>query len=173
METSGGAAQPLSNVSLAQSLPYPTQRAGRGPGRGVHRPGARCRRRVAWPTFGAFATGQVIRMGGARPLPPLDSHYAIALYAALIEAGILPEDELETYGSDETCRCRRWLPTRPAWRSAAARWVTGCLCPSASALRSSGRSPSRSSTACSPTASSTRDRCGKRRCPPATGSSTT
>src|SRR5919112_6687618 len=27
-------------------------------------------------------------------------HYAIALYAALIEAGIIPEDELETYGSD-------------------------------------------------------------------------
>ena len=27
-------------------------------------------------------------------------HYAIALYAVLIEAGILPEDELETYGSD-------------------------------------------------------------------------
>ena len=26
-------------------------------------------------------------------------HYAIALYAALIEAGIVPEDELETYGS--------------------------------------------------------------------------
>lgn len=29
-------------------------------------------------------------------------HYAIALYAALIEAGIIPEDELETYGSDES-----------------------------------------------------------------------
>ncbi len=29
-------------------------------------------------------------------------HYAIALYAALIEAGILPDDELETYGSDES-----------------------------------------------------------------------
>jgi len=29
-------------------------------------------------------------------------HYAIALYAALIEAGILPEDELESYGSDES-----------------------------------------------------------------------
>jgi transketolase len=29
-----------------------------------------------------------------------NGHYAIALYAALIEAGILPEDELETYGSD-------------------------------------------------------------------------
>jgi transketolase len=27
-------------------------------------------------------------------------HYAIALYAALIEAGILPAEELETYGSD-------------------------------------------------------------------------
>ncbi len=27
-------------------------------------------------------------------------HYAIALYAAMIEAGILPEDELETYGAD-------------------------------------------------------------------------
>ena len=27
-------------------------------------------------------------------------HYAIALYAALIEAGIMPEDEIETYGGD-------------------------------------------------------------------------
>ncbi|MFK4381191.1 transketolase [Bradyrhizobium sp. USDA 223] len=31
-----------------------------------------------------------------------NGHYAIALYAALIEAGIVPEDELETYGSDES-----------------------------------------------------------------------
>lgn len=29
-------------------------------------------------------------------------HYAIALYAALIEAGIIPEDELFTYGSDDS-----------------------------------------------------------------------
>lgn len=29
-------------------------------------------------------------------------HYAIALYAALIEAGIVPERELETYGSDDS-----------------------------------------------------------------------
>ena len=29
-------------------------------------------------------------------------HYAIALYAALIEAGIIPEDELETYGTDDS-----------------------------------------------------------------------
>ena len=29
-------------------------------------------------------------------------HYAIALYAALIESGILPQDELETYGGDNS-----------------------------------------------------------------------
>jgi transketolase len=29
-------------------------------------------------------------------------HYAIAFYAALIEAGIVPESELETYGGDES-----------------------------------------------------------------------
>ena len=29
-------------------------------------------------------------------------HYAIALYAALIEARIVPEDEIETYGSDDS-----------------------------------------------------------------------
>jgi transketolase len=29
-------------------------------------------------------------------------HYAIALYAALIEAGVIPEDELESYGSDDS-----------------------------------------------------------------------
>lgn len=29
-------------------------------------------------------------------------HYAIALYAVLIEAGILPEQELETYGTDDS-----------------------------------------------------------------------
>lgn len=31
-----------------------------------------------------------------------NGHYAIALYAALIEAGILPEAELETYGTDDS-----------------------------------------------------------------------
>ena len=29
-------------------------------------------------------------------------HYAIALYAALLEAGVLPEEELEAYGSDDS-----------------------------------------------------------------------
>jgi transketolase len=31
-----------------------------------------------------------------------NGHYAIALYAALFEAGILPQAELETYGSDDS-----------------------------------------------------------------------
>jgi transketolase len=31
-----------------------------------------------------------------------NGHYAIALYAALIEAGIIPEAELDTYGADES-----------------------------------------------------------------------
>lgn len=31
-----------------------------------------------------------------------NGHYAIALYAALIEAGTIPEDELQTYGSDDS-----------------------------------------------------------------------
>ena len=31
-----------------------------------------------------------------------NGHYAIALYAALIEAGVIPEAELETYGSDDS-----------------------------------------------------------------------
>src|SRR6476620_2352249 len=31
-----------------------------------------------------------------------NGHYAIALYAALLEAGILPATELETYGSDDS-----------------------------------------------------------------------
>jgi transketolase len=31
-----------------------------------------------------------------------NGHYAIALYAALIEAGIIPEAELETYGADDS-----------------------------------------------------------------------
>lgn len=29
-------------------------------------------------------------------------HYAIALYSVLIEAGVIPEDELETYGTDDS-----------------------------------------------------------------------
>ncbi|MCB1850820.1 MAG: transketolase [Gammaproteobacteria bacterium] len=31
-----------------------------------------------------------------------NGHFAIALYATLIEAGVIPEDELESYGSDDS-----------------------------------------------------------------------
>jgi len=31
-----------------------------------------------------------------------NGHYAIALYAALLEAGIIPQEELETYGGDDS-----------------------------------------------------------------------
>ena len=49
-------------------------------------------------------------------------HYAIALYAALAEAGIIPVEELETYGSDDSrLPMSAWPPTPPAWRSPAAR----------------------------------------------------
>ncbi|MBL0093701.1 MAG: hypothetical protein IPP50_16025 [Piscinibacter sp.] len=52
-------------------------------------------------------------------------HYAIAHYAALIEAGIIPESELETYGSDDSRLPMSGMapPTRPAWKSRAARWA--------------------------------------------------
>ena len=49
-------------------------------------------------------------------------HYAIALYAALIEAGILPRDELETYGSDDSRLPMSGMASyTPGWRSPAAR----------------------------------------------------
>ncbi|MEZ5662601.1 MAG: transketolase [Burkholderiaceae bacterium] len=38
-------------------------------------------------------------------------HYAIAFYAALIEAGIVPESELETYGSDDSRLPRSGMAT--------------------------------------------------------------
>ena len=39
-------------------------------------------------------------------------HYAIALYAALIEAGIVPVDELETYGTDDSRLPMSGMPNR-------------------------------------------------------------
>jgi transketolase len=52
-------------------------------------------------------------------------HYAIALYAALAEAGVLDVAELETYGSDESRLPMSGMSTYTrAWRSPAARWAT-------------------------------------------------
>ena len=105
METSGGAAQPLSNVSLAQRAYRIRRNAahGRGPeGQGY----------IAQ----ALGVADVLAVAYFRGLRyrPGDPHWEErdrfllsmatmrSLYAALIEAGILPEDELETYGSDES-----------------------------------------------------------------------
>ena len=50
-------------------------------------------------------------------------HYAIALYAVLIEAGILPEDEIPTYGMDDSRMPMSGMAARipPEWKSRAAR----------------------------------------------------
>ncbi len=51
-------------------------------------------------------------------------HYAIAYYAALLEAGIIPEAELETYGSDDSRLPMSGMATyTPGWRCPAARWA--------------------------------------------------
>ena len=49
------------------------------------------------------ATARMSRNGrGADRFLLSIGHYAIALYSALIEAGIIPDDELETYGGDDS-----------------------------------------------------------------------
>jgi transketolase len=57
----------------------------------------------------AVCYGDVMRLDPARPKwPDRDrfllsaGHYAIALYAALIDAGVIPEAELDSYGSDDS-----------------------------------------------------------------------
>ena len=48
-------------------------------------------------------------------------HYAIALYAALAEAGTIPpRSSRPTARTSPGCRCRAWPPTHPGWRSPAA-----------------------------------------------------
>ena len=45
-------------------------------------------------------------------------HYAIALYAALIEASVIARDEIETMEAmTRRCRCQAWRPIRLAWKS--------------------------------------------------------
>ena len=50
-------------------------------------------------------------------------HYAIAFYAALIEAGIMPPrtNSKPTAATTAGCRCPAWRATRRAWRCRAAR----------------------------------------------------
>ena len=106
METSGGAAEPLSNVSLAQRayrIRRHALRMGEVQGQGY------IAQALGVADVLAVAYFRALRY---RPEEPYweerdrfllsIGHYAIALYAVLIEAGIVPEDELETYGSDDS-----------------------------------------------------------------------
>ena len=64
---------------------------------------------LGWADVLAVAYGHALKL---RPADPAwegrdrfllsHGHYAIAHYAALIEAGVIPESELETYGSDDS-----------------------------------------------------------------------
>lgn len=62
-------------------------------------------------------------MGRSGPLLLSHGHYAIALYAALIEAGVIPEEELETYGSDDSRLPMSGMATYTlAWKCLVALW---------------------------------------------------
>jgi transketolase len=64
---------------------------------------------LGWADVLAVAYGHALNLRPAEPewegrdrFLLSHGHYAIAHYAALIEAGIVPESELETYGSDDS-----------------------------------------------------------------------
>jgi len=84
-----------------------------------------------------------------------NGHYAIALYAALFEAGILPAHELESYGSDDSR-----LPM-----SGMASYTPG--------MEMSGGSLGQGLTIAVGRCLGLKARSGKASCPPHTGSSTT
>ncbi len=59
-------------------------------------------------------------------------HYAIAYYAALLEAGIIPEAELETYGSDDSRLPMSGMATyTPGMEMSGGSLGQGCPLPSA------------------------------------------
>lgn len=107
METTGdGAAQPLSNVSLAQRayrIRRNALRMGEIQGQGYIAQALGIADVLAVAYFRALRYRRDDPHWDERDRFLLSiGHYAIALYAALIEAGILPEDELETYGTDDS-----------------------------------------------------------------------
>ena len=64
---------------------------------------------LGWADVLAVAYGHALKLRSAEPLWEgrdrfllSHGHYAIAHYAALIEAGVLPEEELDSYGSDDS-----------------------------------------------------------------------
>ena len=107
METSGGGAvQPLSNVSLAQRayrIRRNALRMGEVQGQGYIAQALGVADVLATAYFHAlrYRPEDPYWEGRDRFLLSI-GHYAIALYAVLIEAGIIPQDELETYGTDDS-----------------------------------------------------------------------
>ena len=107
METSGRADErPLSNVSLAQRayrIRRNALRMGEVQGQGYIAQALGVADVLAVSYFHALRYRPEDPQWEGRDRFLLSiGHYAIAHYAALIEAGIVPEDELETYGSDDS-----------------------------------------------------------------------
>jgi transketolase len=106
METSGGAAEPLSNVSLAQRayrIRRNALRMGEVQGQGYIAQALGVADVLAVAYFRALRYQPDDPFWEERDRFLLSiGHYAIALYAVLIEAGIVPEEELQTYGSDDS-----------------------------------------------------------------------
>ena len=97
-------------------------------------------------------------------------HYAIAFYAALIEAGIIPETELETYGCDDSRLPMSGMAQLHARHGNVRRLARPGSCRSRSAWRwrCGRRTTRRSSTTRCPMANSTKALPGRRRWPPRT-----
>jgi transketolase len=95
-----------------------------------------------------------------------NGHYAIALYAALIEAGVIPESELETYGSDDSRLPMSGMASyTPGMEMSGGSLGQGLSIAVGHALGLKRKgSSSRVSTRCSPTASSTRAPPGRPPC---------
>ncbi len=104
--TPAGASQPLSNVSLAERayrIRRNALRMGAVQGQGYIAQALGVADVLAVSYFHAMRYRPEDPRWEERDRFLLSiGHYAIALYSALIEAGILPEEELETYGSDDS-----------------------------------------------------------------------
>lgn len=92
-----------------------------------------------------------------------NGHYAIALYAALIEAGIVPEEELETYGSDESRLPMSGMASyTPGMEMSGGSLGLGLSIAVGMGLGLKRKNPRRGCTLCSPMASSTKAPFGRR-----------
>ena len=103
-----------------------------------------------------------------------NGHYAIALYAALIEAGIIPEDELETYGSDGSRLPMSGMAAyTPGMEMSGGSLGLGLSIGVGMALGLKRKGSCPASTRCFPMANWAKARSGRPSCRRPTGSSTT